>query len=330
MNTFTNTLIFGLAFFLFACSSPLTEESEYLGHKQRSDEDISPSLDQEMDTEHPDANATVSANVSSQFISSSAAVVTDDTTRRFIRTANMKFRVKEVAQATYEIEDLTKHFDGFVTHSHLKSQVNRKETKALSADSSLETKYYTVLNNMTLRVPNIKLDTVLKCIAKQIDFLDHRTITARDVSLDILSNKLKQERAQIPDEQRHIVIEGDDREVIRSRQSQDSPLKKHEMRDEAKLATLSLIDRIEFSTINLSIYEREKTKRWVIPNEKSIDEYKPALGAQLVEAIKFGWSILVAIILFITKLWGLILIGVIIFLLYNRYGHRLKKIKWGK
>ena len=48
---------------------------------------------------------------------------------------------------------------------------------------------------MTLRVPNIKLDSTLKDIAKSIDYLDYRIIKADDVSLQILANDFTQKRA---------------------------------------------------------------------------------------------------------------------------------------
>src|ERR1017187_10006070 len=52
---------------------------------------------------------------SNGFISSSAAKETGkDTSRRFIRTAEMKFKVKSVIQSTYAIESIVKHMGGFV------------------------------------------------------------------------------------------------------------------------------------------------------------------------------------------------------------------------
>ena len=107
-------------------------------------------------------------------ISSSAAVVDKNSTRKFIRTADVKFKVKNVAKSTYAIEDATSKFGGFVTYTNLQSTINEEDKTKVSQDSTLVTTKYKVENNITIRVPNTKLDTVIKTIAKQIHFLDYR------------------------------------------------------------------------------------------------------------------------------------------------------------
>ena len=103
---------------------------------------------------------TVADSISNTFISSSAAVENGkDSTRRFIRTAELKFKVKSVIKSTYDIEDITNRQGGFVTYTNLTSDINNVTTIAVSADSTLETTYYTVTNSIKIRVPNTKLDT---------------------------------------------------------------------------------------------------------------------------------------------------------------------------
>src|SRR5437764_710022 len=103
-------------------------------------------------------------------ISSSAAVETGkDSAGKFIRTADLKFKVKSVINSTYGIEDVVTQQEGFVIYTNLASNTDNITTTAISADSSLETTYYTVTNSIVLRVPNTKLDTTLKEIARHID-----------------------------------------------------------------------------------------------------------------------------------------------------------------
>ena len=310
-------LAIGLTIFIFSCSSNKQEEME--------SKDYSASRQEESLADSISGNANTTENTINGFIFSSAAVETgNDTTRKFIRTAEIKFRVKNVAQTTYQIEDMTAHFEGFVINTDLESEINRRTTTALSADSSLETIYYTVTNTMTVRVPNVKLDTTLKSIAKLIDYLDYRIINARDVALEILSNKMKQERMKMTETQSTTTVESGGKNVVKSQHTQESPLYKQAVSDEAKLANMSMDDQIKFSTITLSIYQREETKRWVIPNDKNIDAYKPIFWTQLIEAFKYGWGILVAFITFLVKLWGIFLFGIIVYVLYKMYGHKLK------
>ena len=128
-------------------------------------------------------------------VSSSAAVEKKDSKQKFIRTADIKFKVKNVIRSTYAIENATQKFGGFVTYTNLQSTIQNQIKTKISQDSTLETTKYTVENNITIRVPNTQLDTVIKSIAKQIDFLDFRVIKADDVSLKLLSNQLSQKRS---------------------------------------------------------------------------------------------------------------------------------------
>ena len=140
------------------------------------------------------ANAADSTAV--QSVSSSAAVEKGkDSTRKFVRTAELKFKVNSVIKSTYDIEDITNQQGGFVTYTNLTSTINNVTTTPISEDSSLETTSYVVTNTITLRVPNTKLDTTLKEIARNIEYLDYRIIKAEDVALQILSNNLTQKRA---------------------------------------------------------------------------------------------------------------------------------------
>ena len=94
------------------------------------------------------------------YISSSAAVNDEkDSLRKFIRTAELKFKVDNVIESTYNIESIAKQQGGFVTFTNLTSERNNFNTVAVSADSSLETTCITITNLMTIRIPNIKLDT---------------------------------------------------------------------------------------------------------------------------------------------------------------------------
>jgi len=247
-----------------------------------------------------------------------------DTTRKFIRTAYLKFKVKDVINSTYDIENIAGRQGGFVTHTHLASNVNRVTTTTVSRDSSLVSTYYTVVNNITLRVPNVNLDTTLKEIARNIDFLDYRTIKAQDVSLDILANTLQQKRIAKSEQRLVNAIDNRGRKLQETTSAEELLLRKQEQADNAKIANLSLTDQINFSTINLYIYQRQSIKREIIPNEENISAYEPGFGSKLVESFKRGWNILASVVIFIINLWGLILFAVLAYIIYRKYGNKFK------
>ena len=260
------------------------------------------------------------------FISSSAAVENNkDSTRKFIRTAELKFKVKNVLASTYSIENITNRQEGFVTYTNLISNINNVTTTAISVDSSLETTYFTVKNDIILRVPNTKLDTTLKEISKNIDFLDYRIIKAEDVALQILSNSLTQQRSEKNENRLINAIDNRGKKLGETTIAEEVLLSKQEQADRAKISNLSLADQINFSTINLSIYQRQSIKRELISNSKNIEAFEPSFGSKVVESSKLGWKVLEALILFLIKIWGLFLFAIIVFFIYKMYKHKLKK-----
>ena len=261
-----------------------------------------------------------------KFISSSAAVENNkDSTRKFIRTAELKFKVKNVLASTYSIENITNRQEGFVTYTNLISNINNVTTTAISVDSSLETTYFTVKNDIILRVPNTKLDTTLKEISKNIDFLDYRIIKAEDVALQILSNSLTQQRSEKNENRLINAIDNRGKKLGETTIAEEVLLSKQEQADRAKISNLSLADQINFSTINLSIYQRQSIKRELISNSKNIEAFEPSFGSKVVESSKLGWKVLEALILFLIKIWGLFLFAIIVFFIYKMYKHKLKK-----
>jgi len=260
------------------------------------------------------------------FISSSAAVENNkDSTRKFIRTAELKFKVKNVLASTYSIENITNRQEGFVTYTNLISNINNVTTTAISVDSSLETTYFTVKNDIILRVPDTKLDTTLKEISKNIDFLDYRIIKAEDVALQILSNSLTQQRSEKNENRLINAIDNRGKKLGETTIAEEVLLSKQEQADRAKISNLSLANQINFSTINLSIYQRQSIKRELISNSKNIEAFEPSFGSKVVESSKLGWKVLEALILFLIKIWGLFLFAIIVFFIYKMYKHKLKK-----
>jgi len=252
-------------------------------------------------------------------ISSSAAVEKKDSTRKFVRTADLKFKVKSVPQTTYAIENITNKFDGFVTYTNLQSNIiDQYETK-ISQDSTLESIRYNVENNITIRVPNKRLDTVIKCIAKQIDFLDYRIIKADDVSLKMLSNQLSQQRSANKEKRVEKAIDTKGKKINDVMEAENNLANQKEQKDAAKLENLSIQDQINFSTLTIQIYQRESIKQEIIANTKDYNHYKPNIGIRLLDSVKTGWNVLLDIIVFVFQIWWLLLIGFGGFFLYKKY-----------
>ncbi len=275
-----------------------------------------------------DGTADVSAGSAKEMaapVSSSAAVENGkDSTRKFIRTADLKFKVKNVIRSTYDIENITSRQGGFVTYTNLKSEINSQVTTPVSADSSLETTHYSVTNTLTLRVPNTRLDSTLKEIAANIDHLDYRIIKADDVALQLTANSMAQRRAARSEQRITNAIDNRGRKLEETTIAEGTVLNRQEQQDNAQLSSLSLKDQISFSTVNLEIYQRQTVRRELIGNDKNIDAYETGFGSKIWEALKAGWGILEAFFVFLAGIWGLLLLAVVAYFIWRKFRSRLK------
>jgi hypothetical protein len=259
------------------------------------------------------------ASADSTAVSSSAAVEKKDSKQKFIRTADIKFKVKNVVKSTYAIENATQKFGGFVTYTNLQSNIHDQIKTKISQDSTLETTKYTVENNITIRVPNTQLDTVIKTIAKQIDFLDFRVIKADDVSLKLLSNQLSQKRSTNTEKRVEKAIDEKGKKINDIMEAENTLANQKEANDNRTIDNLSLQDQINFSTVTLQLYQNETIRQEIMPSEKNSDAYKPNLGIQVLDSLKNGWYILESVFVYIINLWPFILIGFGTFFLYKKY-----------
>ena len=253
------------------------------------------------------------------YLSSSAAQVSGDTTRKFIRTADIKFRVKNVRKATTAIEKITRKYDGFVTYTHLESQIERYEKVPISVDSSLESIYFMVDNNIIIRVPNFLLDSMLQEISGLVDYLDYRTIRAKDVTLSLKSTELKEKRIGEHTDRLKDAIDEKSKKLKETSKAEEELYNKSLQSDETAISRLRVQDQIDYSTINLSIYQRQEIKRDLVENEKNIDAFQQGFFMQLWESILVGWDLLKSIILVFVKIWPLLVLLIVGWLGYRKF-----------
>jgi len=253
-------------------------------------------------------------------ISSSAAIEHGkDTTRRFVRTADLKFRVKSVINSTYDIENIIQQQGGFVTYTRLTSDIDNISTTPISADSSVETTFYTVINSITVRVPNTKLDTTLKEISRNIEYLDYREIKAEDIASKVLTNGLIVKRST--NTQQAIK-----KQLNQSIDYQELSSRTQEQKDNASISNLLLKDQIAYSSINIFIYQRQDVKREPISNNNNIRAFEPNIGVKLVDAFQTGWDALETLIVFLANIWGVLLFAIVVYIVIKLLRKILKQI----
>ncbi len=261
------------------------------------------------------------AEIADSTLSSSAAVEDVHSNRKFVRTADLKFKVKDVKTATYAIEDVVAKNNGFVTHTNLSSTISFMNTIPLSEDSSKEVTHYNVENSIEIRVPNSRLDDALKQMNGLVEFLDYRNINADDVTLKLLVNRLTQKRITTHE---HRLDNADHvKAKLKERvDAENSLLNAEEQKDQALVANLNIQDQVDFSTIKIYLYQRSSVKEELVANEKIIEPYEPGFFEKAGDSLKVGLNTLEIIVLLLVRIWWLILLALGVYIGYKKLKHK--------
>lgn len=266
-----------------------------------------------------------SVAVSEAPIASPEPTVPASPERKFIRTADLKFKTGNVKQATETIEDLTRKYEGFVSHTNLASTVVHSSSTQIKADSVLEQTEYVVENTMTLRVPNSQFDSLLKEMGQVTAFLDHRVINADDVSLQLLENSLRIKRNQKAEGRLEQAIAQRGKKLNETMQAEESLLLKQQEADAGTIRNMNYMDQVNFSTIKLTLYQPRTVFQEKIYRHPAVQAYESPLSSRLYEAFLSGWKVFEQLLVFLVNIWALLVIGIVAFWLYRKYAIRIAK-----
>ncbi|MEO6365579.1 MAG: DUF4349 domain-containing protein, partial [Luteimonas sp.] len=185
-----------------------------------------------------------STRPSADQVASSAATYTD-AQRKFIRTAQAEFRVRDVYKSALAIEDVVAAQGGFVVKNHIGTETLASQTRPAGNGRRLELSEYAVRGELVVRVPSENAQAFLRAIVGQMEFLDQRNFEAMDAQFALLRQQLEYRRSQEAQQQLgQAVADGgrlvDKADVISAQTGSKAA------RDEALIAHKEFEDKIEF------------------------------------------------------------------------------------
>lgn len=254
------------------------------------------------------------------FIATKAASTQyDDGVHKFIRSAKMKFKVKDVPYATHVIEDIVLKNKGFIINSMINNNSPTTKTINISKDSACVIYYNNLTANLELRVPHRILDSTLRQIAPLATLIDYRTVEARDVTTQLMSDQMKQERLSKKQKRMSNAIGtrgGKLEDVMNAEESMDNAL---EEADNTKLAEYRMNDNIAYSSIYIDLYQdRTEHVERILRKDDNITTYQPGFGSKAIDALSSGWSVVCIIFLFLINIWPLYILAGVAVLIYFR------------
>ncbi|HMI04030.1 MAG TPA: DUF4349 domain-containing protein [Pedobacter sp.] len=237
---------------------------------------------------------------------------TDTTyTEKIIKTADMRFRVKDVQQTKEKLSNAIKAEGGTVAEFSIQSNVQKNEKVRYSADSLLELTAYRTDGFITAKVPSDKLDEFTNKIAKMAVFVDQQSMKLDDQSIAYLANQLKNRN-------RVEAVEQLNKHASKKSNNVETSLVLKDDYVDKKIENLIIDNKVKYSNITLNFYQDNTVKRVVVEND-NLSDYRPGFFKRLWLNIDAGWTIFKEFLLILTNLWVLFVLGIAGYLVFKYY-----------
>jgi hypothetical protein len=228
--------------------------------------------------------------------------------KQFIKTGEMKFKVSNVLHASEKIEDIAAQYDGYLTYSNLQNRQENYRNSRISRDSLLISKEIVVYNQMELRIPNEQLDSFVRALNPLVVFFDYRTIRLDEVTLQFKANQNRTDRLNGYEKRQIKNIESREARLKETTSAEDQLLARQLQSDDLSIQKLELEDRVNYCNLSIEIYQKPIIVREVIADFNYNSSAKPAFFSRIIDSVVQGWTILEEVILFLVKIWGVILL----------------------
>jgi hypothetical protein len=261
----------------------------------------------EEDARRSEPQVEVVTRVDAGQVSSSAATF-DDGQRKFIRTAQAQFRVKDVYSSALAIEDVAAQQGGFVVNNNISAQTMNVQRRPAGDGKLIELVEYTVRGTLSVRVPSDKTQAFLRAIASQMEFLDQRSFDAADAQFQMLRQQLAYQREQQAQMELGQAMQAGDRldrksEVIAARTGAKL------QRDEALIQQKEFEDKVDYSTISLTLYQLSKIRQTeMVDVEAVFQKHSPGFFTRLFDALRVGWYGVLDLFIGLMNVWPLWLV----------------------
>lgn len=227
--------------------------------------------------------------------------------RKIIRTADIRCRVNNVYDAANKLEDITRSFDGIVADSRIENNITNSQTINYKPDSQKIAQTYTGTAHLTLRVPCYYLDTFMKQIPALTSFIDARSLKQQDVTLAYLTNAMKNEASGVAPPV--VVKKKGSHELVENTQQTKVDSGKEDIVVDRRINNLQLLDDANYAMLQIELYQPGMADILVVANP----DYATAipLGLQLTQALSGGWNLLKNLFLIWVRLWPLWVLALI-------------------
>ncbi|WP_259068200.1 DUF4349 domain-containing protein [Mucilaginibacter sp. X4EP1] len=233
---------------------------------------------------------------------------------KLVKTADIRFKVKNVQQTSERIADLTTSLNGTVIHNYIHSTTSDSTNIQKSNDSLMKVTVLNITGEMTVKIPPGNLETFVSQVTRMGIYIDKSKMDITDKSLDYLATRLKlKNQNDLVNQQK----KGDSADP----KSPDNMLAfKNNMVDQ-QIGNRKIDDSVKNSVVTLSFYENNIINKELVANN-NLSAYNMSFGKRLGMSIENGWNVFVDVFVFLANLWIIVPIGLIIWLFIRYYKNK--------
>ena len=221
---------------------------------------------------------------------------------KMIKTADMRFRVKDVQRTKEDIGKLIRAEGGLLMEVAINSSVENTEKVKYSADSLKEITSYRKDGYMVARIPSDKLDDFTNNIANAAVFVDSQSLKMEDKTLSYLANKLKSDNAKEAVKQIKKASVKNGGNVETSLYIKDGDV-------DRKIDNINIDNLVRYSTITLSFYQDNTIKTMIVANDNLYD-HKPGFFRRLGLNLLDGLNYFKEFLLLLANFWMFFALGI--------------------
>lgn len=258
-------------------------------------------------------------------LTSSATSYTDGE-RKFVRTANANFRVKDVYLSANAIEDVVGTMGGFVIQNNISSQVRDTQVHPIGDGKLMQISEYTVQGDLVVRVPSPKTQEFLRAIANQIAFLDQRNFSAHDAQFDMLRKQLEYARNEETQQELGQSIKDGGKleqrtEAISARNDSKAA------RDEARVQKKEFDDQVAFSTVSFKICQLPNVVETEVRDIDAVfRQNRPGFFNRIGNAVTVGWGRAIDFAIDVVEWWPYWIIILVIAITFRHLRRRKQAV----
>lgn len=237
---------------------------------------------------------------------------------KLVKTADMRFKVKNVQQAAEQISKLTQLCGGMVMHHNMQSNIIGNQDIQLGNDSLKKLTVYNPTADMVIKIPAEVAEVFMDSLNHLGLFVENRKMDVEDKTLDYLSQKLKAKNREAS-----VTLRS---KIKLTNHIADSILALKDDVVDRKIGNLRTNEAASFTTLSLSLYQSNTVSKEITASD-DLSNYNSSVWIRAGLALSKGWFYFSEVIVGMLQLWAFIFAGGFIWLGISLYRRKRKLIR---